>query len=121
MPSRKAGRHLRGTTRQLHATLRKPRIAERIKPYKAGRLVNEMNHLAENIGALPRVERFLDPGDDFLLALSEADKADYLVTGDKSGLLALVRHRATRLLPRAISGRRCSHDSEGQPMMNEVT
>ena len=26
-----------------------------------------------------------DPSDDFLLALSEAGKADYLVTGDKGG------------------------------------
>ena len=35
------------------------------------------------------MERSPDPTDDFLLALSEAGKADYLVTGDKSGLLAL--------------------------------
>jgi predicted nucleic acid-binding protein len=47
---------------------------------------------------LPRVERSPDPTDDFLLALSEAGKADYLVTGDKSGLLSLTRHRATRIV-----------------------
>jgi predicted nucleic acid-binding protein len=35
---------------------------------------------------------------DFLLALSEAGRADYLVTGDKSGLLALTRHQATRIV-----------------------
>jgi predicted nucleic acid-binding protein len=39
-----------------------------------------------------------DPTDDFLLALSEAGKADYLVTGDKSGPLALGRPKATRIL-----------------------
>jgi len=32
------------------------------------------------------------------LALSEAGKADYLVTGDKSGLLALDRHKTTRII-----------------------
>jgi len=44
------------------------------------------------------VERSPDPTDDFLLALSEGGKADYLVTGDKSGLLALGRHKATRIV-----------------------
>ena len=83
---------------ELRATLHKPAIAARIKPYKAGRLVNELKELAETIGALPRVERSPDPTDDFLLALSEAGNADYLVTGDKSGLLALERHKATRIV-----------------------
>jgi putative PIN family toxin of toxin-antitoxin system len=83
---------------ELRATLRKPAIAERIKPYKAGRLVNELKRLAENVGALPRVQRSPDPTDDFLLAMSEAGKADYLVTGDKSGLLKLGRHQNTRIV-----------------------
>jgi predicted nucleic acid-binding protein len=51
-----------------------------------------------DIDPLPRVERSPDPTDDFLLALSEAGDADYLVTGDKSGLLALDRHKATRIV-----------------------
>ncbi|SRR5258708_23526967 len=83
---------------ELRATLRKPRIAERIKPYKAGSLVKELKELAENVERLPRVRRSPDPTDDFLLALSEAGKADYLVTGDKSGLLALKHHKGTRIV-----------------------
>jgi uncharacterized protein len=83
---------------ELRATLRKPAIAERIKPYKAGELVNELKELADIIGSLPRVELSPDPTDDFLLALSEAGKADYLVTGDKGGLLALARHKTTRII-----------------------
>jgi len=83
---------------ELRATLHKPLLAARIKPYKAGRLVNELKRLAEMIGALPHVARSPDPTDDFLLALCEAGKADYLVTGDKSGLLALSRHHATRIV-----------------------
>jgi hypothetical protein len=44
------------------------------------------------------VIRSPDPTDDFLLAMSEAGKADYLVTGDKGGLLALDCHKATRII-----------------------
>jgi putative PIN family toxin of toxin-antitoxin system len=83
---------------ELRATLRKPRLAERIKPYRAGGLVNEMKNLAEIVDSLPRVRRSPDPTDDFLLALCEAGEAEYLVTGDKTGLLALDHHKATRIV-----------------------
>jgi hypothetical protein len=83
---------------ELRATLRKPAIAARIKPYKAGGLVNEIRSLAEYIETLPRIRRSPDATDDFLLALCEAGRADYLVTGDKSGLLALVSHHETRIV-----------------------
>jgi uncharacterized protein len=83
---------------ELRATLQKPRVAALIKPHKAGRLVNQIKKLAEEIRSLPRVKRSSDPNDNFLLALSEAGQADYLVTGDKSGLLPLHRHKATRIV-----------------------
>src|SRR5215469_11937176 len=83
---------------ELRATLQKPRVAELIKPYKAGRLVNQTKKLAEDIGELPHVNRSPDAGDNFLLALAEAGNADYLVTGDKSGLLALATHKSTRIV-----------------------
>ena len=83
---------------ELRATLQKPRVADLIKPYNAGRLVNQIKRLAEDVGPLPRVKRSPDPNDDFLLAMSEAGKAGYLVTGDKSGLLSLHRHKATRII-----------------------
>jgi uncharacterized protein len=71
---------------------------KKIKPYKAGRLVNQIKKLAEDAALLPRVQRSPDPTDDFLPALSEGGKADYLVTGDKRGLLALEHHKATRII-----------------------
>lgn len=83
---------------ELRVALRKPAIAERIKPYKAGALVNEMKKLAENVVNLPRVRRSPDPTDDFLLALSEAGGADYLVTGDRIGMLALEHHKGTSIV-----------------------
>ena len=83
---------------ELQGTLHKPRVADLIKPYNAGPLVNQVGKLTEHIAPLPRVERSPDPTDDFLLALSEGGKADYPVTGDKSGLSALDRHKATRIV-----------------------
>ena len=83
---------------ELLATLEKPRVAELVKPYRAGRLVNQIKRLAEDASLLPPVNRSPDPTDDFLLALCEAGNADYLVTADKSGLLALNRHKATRIV-----------------------
>jgi uncharacterized protein len=83
---------------ELRSTLQKPRVAELIKPHKAGRLVNQIKRAAEEIDPLPPLELSPDPADDFLLALSEAGNADYLVTGDKSGLLALKNHKGTRIV-----------------------
>jgi hypothetical protein len=40
----------------LRATLEKPRVAELIRPHKAGRLVNQVRKLAEEIYPLPRVD-----------------------------------------------------------------
>lgn len=62
---------------ELRTTLRKPAISVRIRPYKAGGLVNEMKKLAESVDTLLRVRRSPDPTDDFLLALSESGDADY--------------------------------------------
>jgi predicted nucleic acid-binding protein len=46
---------------------------------------------------LPRIDVAADPGDNYLLAMAAAGDAEYLVTGDKSDLLALGQHRGTRL------------------------
>ena len=83
---------------ELRSTLQQPRVAELIKPHTAGRLVNQIKRLAEDIDPLPSVERSPDPMDDFLLAMSEAGNADYLVSGDKSGLPDLGSHKGTRIV-----------------------
>lgn len=83
---------------ELRATLKRPKLAAHIKPHRAGRLVNQLKELAEIVRSLPEVKRSPDPEDDFVLALCEAGKTDYLVTGDKSGLLSLARHRNTRIV-----------------------
>ena len=77
---------------------RDPELRKRIKPAEVGTLINQLRALAFIPRRLPRIERSSDPGDDYLLALAEAASADYLVTGDKTGLLALRKHRRTRIV-----------------------
>ena len=77
---------------------REPELRKRVKRSESGTLVNELRALALIPRRLPRIERSSDPHDDFLLALAEAASADYLVTGDKSGLLVLRRHWRTRIV-----------------------
>lgn len=87
---------------ELRAVLKRPKVAMLMKPYTAGSLVNQLKRLACMVDELPRVDRSPDPNDDYLLALCEAGDADYLVTGDKRGLLALKRHGKTRVVPPGI-------------------
>lgn len=83
---------------ELRAVSRRPQIRSLIRPAQAGRLVNQIRALAEPVTRLPARRRSDDPADDFLLAMAEAGPADYLVTGDKAGLLALKRHHAAMIL-----------------------
>ena len=84
---------------ELRDCFARPRLVpERIRRNEAGRLINHMRRFAVFYARLPTVMRSPDPDDDFLLALAEAGKADYLVTGDKAGLLPLLTHRGTRIV-----------------------
>lgn len=83
---------------ELRQVVRRPFFQARLKASEVGRMVNDLRRLAVMIDALPRVSRSPDPADDYLLALCEAARADFLVTGDKSHLLALKSHRGTRIV-----------------------
>ncbi len=83
---------------ELRTVTRRPRIRALIRPAEAGRLVNQIRALAEPVTRLPATRRSDDPADDFLLAMAESGRADYLVIGDKAGLLALGRHHGTTIL-----------------------
>ena len=99
---------------ELRATLRKPRVSALIRPHRSGRMTNQIRRSAEVVTRLPRVRRSPDPTDDYLLALAEVGKADYLVTGDKSGLLALVTHKSTQIVSAATFVRKfaCRHKAD---------
>jgi hypothetical protein len=83
---------------EIRAVTRRKQMRRLIRPAQAGRLINQLRKTAVVVDRLPRVQRSNDPADDFLLALCEAGAADYLVTGDLSGLLVLARHGATQIV-----------------------
>ena len=77
---------------------RTPRLRPYIHHAEAGTMVNELRLLGALVSRLPRVEASPDPGDNFVLAMAVAGHADYLVTGDKRGLLELGRYRETTIV-----------------------
>ena len=76
---------------------RYPRLQKYLKPAAAGTVLNRIRALAEFAGPLPVVDLCSDPADNFLLAMAEAGRADYLITGDGRHLLTLERHVSTRI------------------------
>ncbi|MEE8210920.1 MAG: putative toxin-antitoxin system toxin component, PIN family [Acidiferrobacterales bacterium] len=69
-----------------------------LKPSEAGNMVNGLRQHAIVIKELPDVELSSDPNDNGVLATAVASEADYLVTGDKRGLLVLERVERTRIV-----------------------
>ena len=61
-------------------------------------MIRDLRKLAEVLTRLPTVERSADPADNFLLAMAEAGNANYLVSGDRRGVLALRTHGITQIL-----------------------
>ena len=92
---------------EVREVTRRVAVALRIKPAEAGRLVNSLRDLAVIVDDLPVVRRSADPKDDFILALAQRGGARYVVTGDKSGLLALRQHAGAGIVTAAQFVRRC--------------
>lgn len=89
---------------ELNLASQHPKISARIRRDQFGASINRIKAQAEMPQRLPPVARSADPFDDYLLAIAEAGAADYLVSGDGLGLLALGRHGATRIVsPRAFA------------------
>jgi hypothetical protein len=83
---------------ELSRVSRYPKIRARLSPALAGRLINELRDIAVLVDALPTVDAFPDPYDNYLLAIAVGGSADYLVTGDKRDLLTLQRYAATSII-----------------------
>jgi uncharacterized protein len=83
---------------ELGDVARRPVLRARIVPSTVGRLIRDLRKLAEVLTRLPEVERSADPADNFLLAMAEAGNANYLVSGDRRGVLALGTHGITQIL-----------------------
>jgi putative PIN family toxin of toxin-antitoxin system len=83
---------------EVRRVTRYPRVRSYLDPAEAGSLVNGLRRFAEVCTTLPDVDASSDPADNFLLAMAQAVAADYLVTSDKRGLLALKRYEVTRIV-----------------------
>ncbi|MEF8714989.1 MAG: putative toxin-antitoxin system toxin component, PIN family [Accumulibacter sp.] len=83
---------------EIRRVTRREGIRFRIHQAEAGRLVNNLRHLATVIDHLSTVDVSPDPYDNFLLAMAQAGQADFLVTGDKRDLLSFSSHQGTRIL-----------------------
>ena len=83
---------------ELSAVTRYPTVRPLITMSEAGRMINQIRGLATVVerSRLPKVSP--DPADDFLFAIAESAPADYIVTGDKSGVLKVRKHGRTRVL-----------------------
>lgn len=83
---------------ELRRVSRYERVRRHFEPAEIGWLVNRIRERAVVLDRLPKVDVADDPGDNFLLAMAASSRAQYLVTGDKSDLLALERHGGTQLV-----------------------
>jgi len=61
-------------------------------------MLNAIRSLAVIVENPPTQSVSPDPHDDYLFAMAQASAADYLVTGDKADVLALVRHGKTQIV-----------------------
>lgn len=73
---------------ELRRVSRYPKLRERLKPYAVGRLVNRVRDKALLVEPVT-LDVSPDPDDNLILGVAVAARADVLVTGDKSHLLAL--------------------------------
>ncbi|MEW6689558.1 MAG: putative toxin-antitoxin system toxin component, PIN family [Pseudomonadota bacterium] len=83
---------------EIERVSRRPFFKAHLARGAAGRMVNDIRALALMCDPLPRVEAAPDPDDSFLLAIAQAARAEFLVTGDRSGLLGLRKRGVTAIV-----------------------
>lgn len=74
---------------ELEAVFARPKIARRISPERAARLVADLQREAILAQNLPVVDLSPDPKDNFILATAIAGDAKLVVSGDRRGMLEL--------------------------------
>jgi uncharacterized protein len=91
---------------EIRRASRYPRFRAALQPHLFGILINNLSRAQVWTRPLPTLHAAADPTDSFLLNLSEAVKAHYLVTGDKRAhILELGKVGETKILtPRQFCG-----------------
>jgi putative PIN family toxin of toxin-antitoxin system len=90
---------------ELRRVSRYPKIKEIIPAHRIGTMINNMQRtlVLDTLPLLPNGIEVNDPSDVFLLAMSVASEADYLVTGDRrAGLLQQANIGRTRIVTPTI-------------------
>jgi uncharacterized protein len=83
---------------EIRRASRYPKFQGILQGPRVGTLINRL-YRCSLVEKLPRVTQPHDPDDAFLLALSQAGRADVLVTGDKrSGLTQMGSYGPTRIV-----------------------
>ena len=77
---------------------RYPQVRRLIQPAEIGWLVNRLRDRATLLADLPSLDVSSDPADNFLFSMAEVGAASHLVTGDKSGVLRVRKHRSTHIV-----------------------
>ena len=84
---------------ELRTVSRRAELSKYIKAVQAGHLIDQLQALALVAPEPPpTVDVPNNPFDNFLLGCAEATGAHYLVSGDKTDVLALKRHGPTRIV-----------------------
>jgi putative PIN family toxin of toxin-antitoxin system len=83
---------------ELAAVSRRPVLRSRLAPAHVGRFINSLRELAYVVQRLPVVARSSNPAENFLLGIADVARADYLVSGDQPGMLALVDLVPTKIV-----------------------
>ena len=87
-----------GQIEEIVRVARYPRVRQLLEPAEVGWLVNRLRDRAIVLTRLPKVDVSPDPADNFLFSLAQAGGAAYLVSGDRSGVLAVRRHGICRVV-----------------------
>ena len=88
---------------ELREVSRRPSWRKRLRPTDVGTLGNEIGRLATMAEPAVGTHGSPNPGDDYLLGLEKTAQADFLMTGDKNNLLAIVDWSARKSARRANS------------------
>lgn len=76
---------------ELRSASRYPRLANAIRPFKFGVVLNQLKMSQIEAKSIPRPHTAHDPEDSFLLNLAQFTNAHYLITGDKQSRILLRR------------------------------
>ena len=83
---------------EIRRASRYPKLQRILQGHRVGTLINRLSR-GNLVDKLPMGMQANDPDDAFLLGLSQAGRADFLITGDKrSGLLQIGNHGQTRII-----------------------